>query len=169
VEIDKGEIMSKNVPCVDIEGKKFEVNAANLSFRPAVYGVIIKNGKILLSKQWDGYSFPGGAIELGETILESVKRELKEETGLNVEVGKLIDCKESFFKLPYSDKFVHSILLFYMCEIIDGDLSLDNLAQDEKDTVSLPEWIDLAKTKELKFMSTINCVEIINKAINAEG
>lgn len=157
--------MLKIVTCEDIEGNKFEIEAEKLSFRPAVYGVIIQNEKILLSKQWDGYALPGGAIELGETFSESVKREVKEETGLNVEVGELIDCKESFFKLPYKDKCVHSLLLFYLCEIVDGDLSLDNLAQDEKDTVAMPEWVDLDQVKDMKFMSTIDCVEIINKAI----
>ena len=70
--------MKKNcqVTCHDINGNLFEISVDQLSFRPSVYGVIIKDGKVLLSKQWDGYDFPGGAIEPGETIHEALIREI---------------------------------------------------------------------------------------------
>ena len=56
------------ITCLDIKGNKSKVPVSKLTFRPSVYGVIIKNGSILLSRQWDGYDFPGGGIKIGETI-----------------------------------------------------------------------------------------------------
>lgn len=61
-----------------------------------VGGVVIRDGRALLIRrgaeplkgQW---SIPGGALELGETLVEGVQRELREETGLEVRVGELIE------------------------------------------------------------------------------
>jgi 8-oxo-dGTP pyrophosphatase MutT (NUDIX family) len=74
--------MNKKIICKDIKGNEYAVPVEQLSFRPSVYGIIIQEGKILLSKQWDGYDFPGGGIKLGETIEQALLREVKEETGL---------------------------------------------------------------------------------------
>jgi hypothetical protein len=49
----------------------------NYGFRPAVYGMLIEEGKLLFIKPvWDDrYSLPGGAVELGEELTESLARE----------------------------------------------------------------------------------------------
>jgi 8-oxo-dGTP diphosphatase len=98
---------TREVTCEDIEGKTYQVPSDKLTFRPAVYGVIIQDGKILLSKQWDGYDFPGGGIDLGEDTETALIREVKEETGVDVEVGRIVYSSNSFFKLPFKEKFVH--------------------------------------------------------------
>ena len=59
---------------------------------PAVGAIILKDDKILLVKRGaepgiGKWSIPGGSMEFGETMEEAVKREVKEETGLDVEVG----------------------------------------------------------------------------------
>jgi ADP-ribose pyrophosphatase YjhB (NUDIX family) len=61
----------------------------------AVSAVIFLEGSVLLARrnqapgrgQW---SLPGGAVELGESHLEALKRELREEASINVEIGGLI-------------------------------------------------------------------------------
>ncbi len=151
------------VTCVDIKGNEYIVDTNELSFRPAVYAFIVKNNKVLLSKQWDGYDFPGGGIELGENTEDALIREVKEETGLEVSVKELFFTSNSFFKLPFKDKFVHSIHLFYKCVVVGGELSTEFFDDNEKKYAELAEWIDLDDAKNLKIYSSINSSIVIRK------
>jgi 8-oxo-dGTP diphosphatase len=53
-------------------------------------------GKILMVKHpVRGWEIPGGQVEVGETITEAFKREIKEETGIDIEIGKLISVSSN--------------------------------------------------------------------------
>lgn len=158
-------MQDKKVICSDVDGNKEEVSAKDLSFRPSAYGITIKDGKVLLFKQWDGYDFPGGGIDLGEEIKEGLKREVKEETGLDVSVGKVVACENSFFKTPFENRLVHSILMYYLCEVTGGELSKANLDQYEKTYADMPEWVGLDKIEKVKFYNSVNSVKIIKDAV----
>jgi len=158
----------KKVICTDRNGGKHEVSVDRLTLRPAVYGVIIKNGSILLSKQWDGYDFPGGKIELGEDIKDAVVREIKEETGLDAKVGNIVACENSFYKTLSGDTkkedCLHSILIYYLCEIVGGEISLENISEGEKRYLAMAEWIPLEDIEKIKFYNTIDSLKIIKQA-----
>ncbi len=143
----------KKIICEDKDGKKYEVFAGELSFRPAVYGIIIQNGEVLLSKQWDGYDFPGGGINLGETIEEALKREVKEETGFEVKIGKLVTCENSFYKRVKGD-YIHAIFMYYLCEIIGGKLSTEFFDEHERKYLGEAEWIDLKNIEKIKIYTS---------------
>ena len=93
-----------------------------------------QKGEILLQRRGDTnkWGFPGGSIELGETPEMAVIREAKEETGLDVEVGKLIgiytDCD---MKYASGDE-AHSICIAYELKVNGG-----NLFCDRKETMEL--------------------------------
>ncbi len=110
---------NKKIVCQDINGKQYEASIKELSFRPSVYGVIIQDNKILLSKQWDGYDFPGGGVDLGETIEEALTREVKEETGLNVEIDRISGI---YFKPKEKE-----IIFCFICKIKNGKIKLIDL------------------------------------------
>lgn len=154
----------KKIICEDIEGKKYEVSINQLAFRPSVYGIIIQDDKILLSRQWDGYDFPGGGINLGETVDDALKREVKEETGFDANPDKIITCETSFFKLPFTEKYVHSIHLYYLCKITGGELSTEFFDNDEKQYANKAEWIALKNTNKIKFCNSADSLKIIEKA-----
>lgn len=143
-----------------------EIDGSQLVFRPSAYAVVINNGKVLLSKQYGQYGFPGGGVEINETIENAVIREVKEETGLEVNVDEIVCCASNFFQAP-SGKNWHAILLYYKCSVVGGSLTLDNIDEDEIGYIDHPEWIGLAELGKLKFLETqVPIMEIINKVIN---
>src|SRR5215467_11384850 len=107
-----------------------------------VGGVLIENGKALLIKrgsepllgQW---SIPGGTLELGETIVEGVARELLEETGITVKVLDLIEVFERInpYSPPESREVAprprfHFVIVDYLCEKIGGEAKSGGDATD---------------------------------------
>jgi ADP-ribose pyrophosphatase YjhB (NUDIX family) len=161
--------MEKEIICTDLNGKQVSVPLSKLTFRPSVYGVIIEDGKILLSKQWgDGYDFPGGGIDLGESIIDALKREVKEETGLDVEIGRIVACENSFFKFRFEDKCVQSILMFYLCKRVGGELTTEFFDEHEKKYAEMPEWISLDDIVKIKFYNSADSLKIIKDAIELQ-
>ena len=62
----------------------------------AVGGVVLEANCVLLVKRGapprqGEWSLPGGQLELGESLVEGVRREVREETGLDVEVGPVVE------------------------------------------------------------------------------
>lgn len=155
---------NKKIICHDINDKGYEVDSSELTFRPSVYGIIIKDNKILLSKQWDGYDFPGGGIEIGETVKEALMREVKEETGMVIEKGEVIHCETSFYKTT-KGQCVNAVLVYFLCEIIGGEISTEFFSESEKKYASAAEWIDIKDTEKIKFYNSIDSVEVIKKLI----
>lgn len=89
-----------------------------------------ESGEVLLQKRADfnKWGFPGGAIELGETPQMAAIREIKEETGLDVEIIKLIGVYTDFdVQYPNGDE-VQSICIAYELKVTGGEL----LAEDNE-------------------------------------
>jgi 8-oxo-dGTP diphosphatase len=90
-----------------------------------VGAVIVKAGRLLLVKRRyeplaGRWSIPGGTLELGETLETGVAREMREETGLEVEVGPVIEVFDRI--ILDTDKRVryHFVLVDYLCWPIGG-------------------------------------------------
>ena len=98
----------------------------------AVIKAVNKNGEdIIFATQRgygefkDGWEFPGGKIEEGETPQEALKREIMEELDTEISVGELIDTIE------YDYPTFHLSMDCFWCEVIKGDLVLKE-AEDAK-------------------------------------
>lgn len=80
-----------------------------------------RNGNILVQnrrkRDWPGVCFPGGHIEPGESFVESVIREVYEETGLTIEHPRLCGTKQ--FQTRDGARYV---LLFYTADRFSGEL-----------------------------------------------
>ncbi len=91
-----------------------------------VGGVIISDGRALLVRrgspplegQW---SIPGGMLESGETLLLGVRRELLEETGIEVTVLELIEVFERINLDGEGKARYHYVVLDYLCEAVRGE------------------------------------------------
>ena len=87
-----------------------------------------ESGEILLQRRGDNnkWGLPGGTIELDETPEMAAVREVREETGLEVEVGELIGIYTDFeITCPNGDKF-QSIMMAYYLNAVGGELVCDN-------------------------------------------
>ncbi len=90
-----------------------------------VGGVVIRDDRVLLIRRGTeplkgAWSIPGGTLELGETLVEGVRRELREETGLDVRVGELIEAFERVFRDGDGRPRYHFVILDYFCEAASG-------------------------------------------------
>ena len=65
-----------------------------------------------LKGQW---SVPGGALELGESLKQGVERELREETGVEVEALEVVEILDRFVRLPDGRIQYHYVLIDYLC------------------------------------------------------
>ena len=88
-----------------------------------VAAVIHADGKIFATQRGygeykDGWEFPGGKIEAGETPEDAIKREIREELDTEISVGELIDTIE------YDYPNFHLSMDCFWCEIVKGDLVL---------------------------------------------
>ena len=84
------------VECHTLHGDIKLIPVEKLRFRPSAYAVIYHDGKILLVKMRSTgtYCLPGGGIDLGERIEDGLQREVKEETGLEIEVQQLAHLRK---------------------------------------------------------------------------
>lgn len=93
-----------------------------------VGAVIVSDGRVVLIKrrfeplagQW---SLPGGTLELGETLEAGVTREILEETGLDIEVGPVIEVFDRILLDPDQRVRYHFVLIDYLCRPVGGTLA----------------------------------------------
>lgn len=91
----------------------------------SVVAVIVdKDGRVLLTKRsippfQDLWVMPGGKIDLGEPIMEALKREVHEEVGLEIEIEGLIDV---FEHLTPGEENCHFVILYYRCRPLYCDV-----------------------------------------------
>jgi len=80
--------------------------------------LLVRRGKPPLEGEW---SIPGGMLELGETLIEGVQRELAEETGIEVRVAGLIEVFERISLDAAGRPQYHFVVLDYFCEAVRGE------------------------------------------------
>jgi len=92
-----------------------------------VGGVVIDADRVLLIKraheplkgQW---SLPGGRVELGETLEQAVAREVREETGLDVQVGPIVEVLDRIMRDADGRVDYHFVLVDFVCRPSGGIL-----------------------------------------------
>lgn len=156
------------VTCHDKDGKEQEISAARLIWRPSIYGVIIREGHVLLTPAWDGWDFPGGGMDIHEISEQALQREVWEETGYKVERGELLGCFDSFFSFPDGVRHGHAVLMYYTCKILSGEISIENLTEFEKEYGGKAQWIPLTQVYTLKFYNNADSLGLIAAAMKLD-
>ncbi|MTI70095.1 MAG: NUDIX domain-containing protein [Firmicutes bacterium] len=116
--------------------------------RDAVRGIILKDKQLLMiySKKNGDYKFPGGGVDGNESHLDTLKREVLEESGATVskvvkEFGKVIEYDQ-----PLEDEYdVFKMTSFYYICKVNSEFTNQNLDLYEKELGFEPIWVDIDK------------------------
>lgn len=123
--------------CETQNGKSAWVEKEEVQLRVGAYGILAKDNKVLvIQAHLSLWEFPGGSPEEGESLLNALKREFKEETGIELEPKRLILERESFYSTP-SGRAFHSFQHFFLVEQTGG--GIDKLSQN----ITPPIWMSV--------------------------
>ena len=139
------------IECITFYGNKKLVPRDKLVIRPAVYAIIPTDDKILLvsTRRTKKYYLPGGGVDVGERMEDALKREVREETGIEIEIGEFVRFKEEFFYYDPLDEAFHSFLFFYICKAKTFSLVDDSQVDDGE--VEKPRWVDRSSLRAEDF------------------
>lgn len=118
-----------------------------------VGAIIIKDNKVLMVKnnKDDYYCSVGGRIKFGETALQAIKREIKEELGFEMDVDRLGFICEAYFYGTIGDEIERLIYepAYYFYMKVPEDIDIQNNTFLEDGTPEHLEWIPLDTDKTI--------------------
>jgi len=97
--------------------------------------LLVKRGQEPLKGRW---SLPGGVVEAGEELHVAVVREVREETGLTVQVGDVVEVLDRITRDADGRIEFHYVIIDYLCEVAGGSLACASDADDA-------QWVDRAE------------------------
>ena len=125
-----------------------------------VGAILLKRDRILMAqrgkeplKGW--WSLPGGALETGESLADGVRREVREETGLEIRPLGVLEIFERIMRDSNGEPEYHYVLIDYVCRITGGTLCAG-------DDVCRVEWV--RRSELVKLQITEGTLGVIEKA-----
>ena len=119
--------------------------------------LLVKRGHEPLKGEW---SLPGGVVELGETLETAIVREVREETGLEVDVGPIVDVLDRLRHDPDGRVKYHYVLVDFLCRPSSGVLC----GASDADAA---EWAPLDELARYAVAETT--VSVIEKAVGRQS
>ena len=111
-----------------------------MKYEKSCGAVIVNDGKVLVIQQEEGHwAFPKGHVEGSETEVETAVREIKEETGLDVEINDSFRYVERYSPKENVEKDV----VFFVAKVIGGDIC------PQEGEVKQIEWLSIEEAMEI--------------------
>ena len=126
----------------------------------AVSAAIFRDGNVLVVRRVGAparglWTLPGGRVEVGETLVEAVRREVSEETALTIDVAGLAGYREIILTDAVGDRGRHFVILPFAARWISGEIALNDELSDAR-------WTAVEAVAELQ--TTDGLVEILRRA-----
>ena len=102
--------------------------------------LLVRRGREPLLGEW---SLPGGLVELGETLTEALRREIREETGLDARVGPIVEVLDRILPDEHGRVRFHYVLVDYLCQVEDND-GLLTAASDAREA----KWVERTRLND---------------------
>ena len=120
--------------------------------------VVFKDGKILTIKRGHEpskgkWSIPGGRIELGETVQEAGRREVREECSIDVEIERVIDAANNIIRDENGHIKYHFVIIDLLARYVRGEVEAQTDAEECR-WVTPRELAELDITSSLREMLT---------------
>jgi 8-oxo-dGTP diphosphatase len=113
---------------------------------------LVERGRKPLKGYW---SLPGGVLEIGERLEEGIRREVREETGLEVRPLTVVEIFERIMPDAGGAAEYHYVLIDYLCRVMGGELRAG-------DDVKRVEWIPRSRLRQ--YSITEGTLPVIEKA-----
>lgn len=114
--------------------------------------LLVRRGREPLRGEW---SMPGGLVEVGEKLTEALRREIREETGLAVRIGVMVEVLDRILRDEQGRTRFHFVLVDYLCRVEGGRLGAGSDAEETA-------WVERARLSEYGLRS--ETLRVIEKA-----
>jgi len=148
--------------------KKIKIN----KYRPAIFIVVYHMNKHLKQliylilkrkKHWKGWEFPKGGVEKGESEIKTLKREIKEECGLNIikikryGIGGKYKYPKNFKERP---GFIGQTYSLYSVQVKEGKVKIDKREHSDF------KWLDFNSAKKIiTYNNQRKCLRIVHDSL----
>lgn len=138
-------------------------------YRIAAKGILEQDNKILFVQYSDTkgiyYSLPGGKHETGESLSDTVVREFKEETCLDVRTEKIVMIREFISNNPDVEIWsggIHQVETIFMCSLLDNNQKVGEATVPDTG-MHCTKWIYKNDLKNFRIYPTNELAEILEK------
>jgi len=136
----------------------------NTNFTIRVYGLLVQNNSLLVVDELIAgkqiTKFPGGGLEFGEGTRDCLRREMKEETGLEVIVEEHFYTTDFFQQSAFHLRPMQVVSIYYKLSLpANPDLS-QMAALDENDTIIGFRWLPLNELSPIQLSMPIDRVVV---------
>jgi ADP-ribose pyrophosphatase YjhB (NUDIX family) len=119
--------------------------------------LLVKRGQEPLKGRW---SLPGGVVEIGEELQAAVEREVREETGLDVRVGPVVEVLDRIHRDASGRVEFHYVIIDFLCDAGGGSLVCASDADDAR-------WVERGALAGYELTAKVS--EVIERAFAKKG